>query len=430
LFDWPYLRPGKVIAIAESAKNVIVLPDDDAGTVPEPHAIQEHLKITKGILHDKIQFLIGIRGLDHANLDRSDFTYSKTVVWNSLQQIVPAAGSRVMDLFLPRITIPPKLGDTVVFIRGSNMGASGTICELYSAEAFDVQVEKPNSPDRAIAATLRSEKVSWIPDSELCKRFRIGYKMLRAVMTAIQVKPNRHNIALMLYDRRKKNVVFGLTKLGEGKEVLFAPCVVGLLQSYFQNAGNLLELLRKQSDELRKKTKSTEKEGEKKAPNPVLSFGRGEIFPGSGEEQAEKLSALLNWLSKNAPGSAIPLVPKSNVVMSLDCIKALEECVSNWKVVLTSRRVKGVSTDIVVWRGKREDGEKRIIWPPLGQRVASVAATGSAIFGARGTVIGVDKEQELVTVLFDDVLPCGTKLEGVLKTNRGLSLLVRDLVFI
>ena len=47
-------------------------------------------------------------------------------------------------------------------------------------------------------------------------------------------------------------------------------------------------------------------------------------------------------------------------------------------------------------------------------------------FGTYGTIVGIDNETRSVSVVFDKPLACGTKLDGKLKSNRGMRLMERE----
>jgi hypothetical protein len=184
-----------------------------------------------------------------------------------------------------------------------------------------------------------------------------------------------------------------------------------LLDRYFSLTGRLLRALRAAAPDAR----------------PVNRFTAEAVFGGGKDEQAAGLRALTEWLSANAPAARWRMVPAHTRSLAPDCVRKLEEVVRARDEPAVEREFIGVEADALVWPEKH-GSEGTGALPKRGQRVVALTASGAVPFGAPGTVVSVDKQVRMVTVLFDDVLPCGTKLEGRLETNRGLQLHARDLM--
>jgi hypothetical protein len=223
--------------------------------------------------------------------------------------------------------------------------------------------------------------------------------------------PNKVNIALTLYTGNKSRAVLGWCRLGE-QQTTFPRAVVGLLQQYVRMSGKLTQVLKKEQG---------------KGPRVL---GVGDLWPRSKQEQDAKLAALIEWLNANGPAVKWPLVSARMSSLSAEAVAKVEDAaITIGKQAQGRRNVEGVVADIVVWQGKVTP-PVNVEMPALGQRVVAMAASGPVPFGAQGTVVDVDQELKMVGVVFDRVMPCGTRLDGRITTNRGLVMFRRDLQLI
>jgi 5'-3' exoribonuclease 1 len=411
LYNWPYLRIGRVVAIGNSSSAIAV----EGVQMPKFSAdgIRRHLRDSRALEVSHGEVVFQLQPLVPTNLDRSKFEFSADVQLCLADLIEPANDHPILRVFAPPESSVPNIGGCVVFTRGVHAGARGLITAAHGDAAFDVALSTYSTPN--IEKIIVEDNAAWIDDRALTRQFGVPFRALRAIMTSIQVVPDKLNIAFCLYSHDKSQVVSGCAHIAE-QSVSFPRFVVNLLRDYFRLAGNLLKAVKAHCAD----------KGEKRGR---MCLKIDEIFPGTKEEQQARLSELVRWLSANATASKWPLVPAQAESLSVEAFKKIEDLWQIYKPLRTERKIAGVSPDIITWQTKYEPrGDDAT--PRPGARVAAIAGSGPAPFGARGTVVEVDGIEKIATVVFDDVLPCGTRLEGRLATNRGLSLYLRDLLLL
>jgi hypothetical protein len=228
-------------------------------------------------------------------------------------------------------------------------------------------------------------------------------------MSQVIVAGKNKNIAFCLFEFGK--VVEGCSKI-INRERLFAKSLIDDMKEYFAKAGDLKQLIM-----------NFIQPGERRLPDFTLQ----QLFGGSAEDQERKYRELTDWLAEKGPAARFPLVSESAEFLATQTVTALEQLVIGFNFTASRGRSTPFNRDCVLWRGK-PNPERSLDMPALGSRVISIASSGPAVFGQFGTVVAKDPVGKLVTVLFDKQLPCGTRLEGKLMTNRGLRVEVKDIL--
>jgi hypothetical protein len=342
--------------------------------------------------------------LRQATVDATKFDFVGRPEQCPVQLCVAYKGSVYEGMCQPPETVAPSVGTTVIFTHGTHAGCVGTVNHVYSGEIFDVTA----TPMRSSLDPVRDD---WVTDQDLVRQFRVPFRVLRAMMTRLKVIPQKVNIALTLYTDDKSRAVLGWCRFRE-QQTMFPRAVVGLLRQYVWMSGNLTQALKKE---------------QAKGPRVIHV---SDVWPGTKEEQDAKLQALIEWLRANAPAVKCPLVSGKILSLSAQATARVEEgAIEILSQTQGTRNVKGVVADIVVWQGKVTPPVS-VEMPELGQRVVTAAASGPVPFAAHGTVVDVDPELNMVGVVFDQVMPCGTRLHGRIATNRGLVMFRRDLLLI
>ena len=194
-------------------------------------------------------------------------------------------------------------------------------------------------------------------------------------------------------------------------------------KQYIKLTGNLKTLLENDWKNSSHNSKTQQKKTQNIYPLEKIYGTTSETY------QKAKLNDLINWLSANSPASKAPSVPSSEFHLSYVTVKNIEKTVMSTLKINKTIEVKNVDERKLRWPGKVEE-YGAIILPKLGARVVSIASSGSVKFGSFGTVVGVHPANETIEVLFDDVLQCGTNLDGSLSTLRGEVILARDLMIV
>ena len=156
-----------------------------------------------------------------------------------------------------------------------------------------------------------------------------------------------------------------------------------------------------------------------------------DLFEGTVEYQNECYQKLINWLSEKAPALNFPLVDNDNDFLSPKSISILEEKISSFDFFkgCDKSEIVTVKSSDLMWRMKCIQNIGKM-HPNVGDRVVSIAGSGPALFGEFGTVIETIPSSNSAIVLFDNVLPCATKLGGIIRSKRGSRMNVDDIIIV
>jgi hypothetical protein len=400
LVGWPYLRPGLLIGAT-----------DEANTITKDGKITRRSR--SGHLND-IKYLerfATILDPVHMTLQylgkQQDGSYDRKVEEIPAQLCAPIDFSNAPLLFRPLEDRTPLPGETLVFCGGMPEGFIGKLMDHIKPDNRHIKVVvNQRSHPTGVIPIVRRDNTNWVKAEAFVKAIGgISYGGLRVAMTSVIVVPHNVNIAFALY-RSDRMVIEGACKR-LGKDRVFADFLVPLMVQYFTKTGNLKQLIM----------------GSGQKGDDKVSFTLEQLYGGTPEFQAKKFGELVQWMLENAPAAKSGIMNENGDFLSDKVLKEIEKVVDQFKAQIVDKVIDDFDQKNALWNGKRRT--KFMELPALGKRVISVAP---GTFGEFGTVIQIDRDIETVTVMFDNVLKYGTRLEGRLSTNRGLRLRLNELV--
>lgn len=416
LINWPYLRPAKVVGMMDEENiynpNSKTIVPSSKGSVFPSEKCHDDLMTSKALDLGSISVFLSVVA---QNRDSTYETRSRTVPINL---VVPLNEDpqKIVKLFDEAPPVEePKEGDTVVFIGGTAQSGVGTIVkkEDEKGKFYTVNVRLRLYPP--IRQIFKDDLRRWVTFQDLVKSVgKISFRGLRICLSTITLEPSKVNIALTLltYDHK---VIEGCCKLlPEDNQYVFAGFVPQLVKEYFSLTGQLKTIV---MDSVSKK--------EKALPKITLEM----LYGGSEKHQNECYEKLIDWLSKKAPAVKFPLVSDTANFISPEGLSNLENKIKSFDFNEHDEVTEGYDADAILWRMKPNPKPLNDV-PKVGQRVVSIASSGPATFGEIGTVIETDPRGRSVTVLFDKVLPYGTRLEGRLDTNRGVRMNINNIIVV
>ncbi|OHS98409.1 XRN 5'-3' exonuclease N-terminus family protein [Tritrichomonas foetus] len=409
LINWPYLRPAIVEGAldiekrADSKKTVTARPETNMFPANECNeSMYVHLALQLG----NISVFLNVRA------QNSDGTFESRVQNVPINLVVPVSfNEKVLENFKEPVVRKPDIGETIVFNGGMAENFVGSIKSIKSDKSFDVIVHQRLHPQ--IRTLINDDFKKWMSMEQIVKGVGgISFKGMRYALSKIIIDPGNVNIALTLFTNEHM-VIDGCCKYTD-RSYVFASFVLPLVKEYFLQTGNLKSLI---MESINKK--------EQRLPTLTLE----QLYGGSEEHQKECYEKLVSWLSQNAPAAKHPLISDQSSFLSTECLSTLESNITSFKFNSVDKEMEDYDVSSILWRQK-PNPKSPAEMPKVGQRVISVASSGPATYGEIGTVIETDPRENHLTVLFDKELPCGTRLEGRLRTNRGLRLNLKDIVVI
>ena len=306
----------------------------------------------------------------------------------------------------------PNVNEKVVFVNSK----SSDICvgRIIEKKGQILNVHFIHREKFPIKQIMNEESKKWVTFKDVVRMIGgISFRGIRQCLRKVVVDPFGVNIAfpLFAFDRR---VLFGCCKHDKKENThLFASFVVPLLIEYFKLTGSLKKLIMESISR-----------NEKFLSKVTLEM----LYGGTVEYQNECYEKLINWLSNNAPSLKYPVVDEENDFLSCESLSILEERIASFDFNESEdSQIKSIKSSDVIWKMKLNPNCNRNM-PKIGQRVVSIAASGPAVFGETGTIVETVPSSNSVFVLFDRVLRCASRVEGMLNTNRGLRVNINDII--
>lgn len=411
LINWPYLRPATVIGMMDekniyNASSKTFVPFTGKFPADKCH---DDLMTTKALDLGQISVFLNVVA------QNGDGTFESKKNRNVPINLMVPYDSRpeISHNFQPPPVREPDLNETVVFIGGFAESGVGSIVEKdEKGKYFKVNVHHRIYPP--VKTIIKDDLRRWITFQDLVKSVgRITFKALRTCLSKVILQPSGINIALTLFTYEHKVIEGCCKRLPDDNSYVFASFIPFLVKEYFTYTGSLKTII---MDSYNRK--------EKELPKITLEM----LYGGNADHQNECFERLINWLSENAPAVKFPLVPDNSNFLSKECLSKLESTINTFDFNVHDETVDSYDTSAILWRTKPNPKPLSDL-PRIGQRVVSIASSGPAVFGEIGTVIETDPNG-YVTVLFDNILTCGTRLEGRLSTNRGLRLRANEIIIV
>lgn len=416
LINWPYLMPATVTG-AFDAENKY-----DPATkqiIPKPQNMnfpavecRNFIKTNRAVDLGNISVFLTVIA------QNNDGTFEQRKNHQVPINLVVPVSKRpnVLDNFKAPEVRQPEIGETVVFCGGIASGFVGEILSRKEGEGTNNKYYKVKVHQKLHPPTqnfFKDDKRKWVDMKTIINTVRnISFKALRYALSQIILSPFNVNIALTLFTNDNK-VLDGCCKY-EDRNYIFASFIPDLVVQYFNYTGNLKTIL---MDSYNKK--------ETKLPKITLEM----LFGGNEQHQNECYEKLIKWLTENAPAVKYPLVTDFASFLSNESLTAFEKSVSTFKFITSDKELDDYEECNILWRSKPNPKPLSSV-PRIGNRIVSIATSGPATYGEIGTVIETDPKTYSVTVLFDNELPCGTRLEGRLATNRGIRMNITDIYLI
>ena len=411
LTGYPYLRPAIVVGAIDQNNYL----DQQGNLKPRPESVNFPKE-------NRENFLLQSRGLEISItcfLVVKPYIYFSTngesLDFDSKTELFPTATmvpitSTAVGLRYQKKEIPPIAeGETVVLWKGEGRGCVGKVVKVNDENSVDVEVIERDHPPN-IKKLLTEDNREWTTFKEITKKNGISFRALQLALTSVNV--DGINVAFNLFTRNKRQIIDGYARLvGERGDVEISITAADLIPQYFQHAGKLKELLIE-------KTKSNDR-------SPA-SFTKQDLFPRDTERLYDQF---VKWLAEKSPAAFSPLVSSNSESLTVRGTRSLENVLEKYKVMTNKTILDHVPMSSIIRReGPREQIENQKLG--LCTRVVCVASSGSVPFGTYGTLVGYDTDSRTVTVVFDSPLATGTKLDGRLRTNRGMRLMEREIFVI
>ena len=458
LYDWPFLKQGKIVAVQsgdqyEKSKNY-----DEIPRASSPKYLENHFLKRYGTRIGSTTTIFQIVPFVSSNFDETIFRYTNEFISVPSQLTLPIDANNAAMRFKSPPSSPPKVGTLVLFTRGRNENKIGEVIEAKNDFLFKVHMRDKRQPK--LDKLLSNVNNQYVTDEQLTKTLGVSFRTLNTILSSIVIHPNKVNIAFTLFTHDKKMCIPFLCKF-ENKKLFVHKSLVPLLQKYVKMSGKLIQILnnfkKSKSSDLKESQKShfsgkgkrindeansSQSQPEKLSeptteplptPSPQNSnnnaINLSDIFSGSEENQKKQLTILTDWLQSNSPAKHYEMTSSDNSSLPLDIINKIEKELQKYKPMCIEKDIDDVNSSDITWATKYESTTLSIV-PSLGSRVISISESGPAPFGSFGTVISINKYRSSAVVLFDEVLPCGTKYKGILQTNRALNLMFNDLYII
>ncbi|EAX90666.1 XRN 5'-3' exonuclease N-terminus family protein [Trichomonas vaginalis G3] len=412
LMGYPYLRPALVVGAIDKEEYF-----DEKGVIkPRPESIdfpaenRQDFLLKSRALEIQITCFLVVKPLVYCTNDGSILDFDTKTELFPTTTMLPITEESIGLRYEEPKAEPFQIGEEVVLVKGEGQGCKATITALYE-ESADLAVVERSQP--SIRKIVDDDNREWTPIGNLLRANNISFKALQHCLSEVNCEGT--NIALSLFSANRRQVVDGYAKIvfdeSKGRsDIWITHDAARLIPTYFQKAGKLKELMMKAV-------------AEKK--DFRLNLNYQDLFPGDDTEF--KKEQFIQWLTQNSPAAKAPLVPATNVSLSSSGVAKIEEALTKFKVWTNVTKLEHVLFTSML----RKSGQRPIINGKnlqIGSRIISVAPSGSVPFGTYASVCAIDNQNGTISIVCDEILACGTKLDGKLKTNRGMRLMEREVI--
>ena len=405
LMGYPYLRPALVVGAIDKDEYI-----DASGNLkkrPEsvnfPNENREKFLLESRGLEIKVTCFLVVKPLVICSNDGLSLDFDSKTELFPTSTMLPINSTTVGLRYQEVKAEELHVDETVVLYKGTGKGCVGKISKI-NEESVDVVVTERDQP--VISNIIREDVREWTTFNDITRKNGISFRALGMALS--QVNVDGTNVALQLYTRNKRQVIDGYARIVDEKgNVEISLNAADLIPVYFQKAGNLKTLL---NDHIKSGVKG-----------PV-HFTKSQLFP---DDTDKKYQAFITWLTEHSPAATAPLVSSSTITLTPRATAAIEQVLDKYKMWSDETPLDHIPLSSLIRKSgaRAQIPDQKLV---LGSRVICVASSGSVPFGTYGTVIGIDSEARQVSVVFDKPLACGTKLDGKLKSNRGMRLMERE----
>jgi len=318
--------------------------------------------------------------------------------------------------YLKRPEVLPVPNEKVILNNESAKGCLANIVCIEDNGFATVEILRRNLID-GVVKIINDDKKFWDSFESYKSELKIKYRVFCIATSSVMVTDTDTNIALTLSLPNPPNRVF---KVVEGwckrssRDLFFFSPTKNLIKEYFLKAGNLKKLL----------IEAVDKQADK------FEFSIDQLFEGENHEaKVQKYNSLIDWLSQNSPCVKSNLVSSYSDSLTIKGISQIETLLEKYQPKETKSGLEKIPISKIIWSGMQKENIK-CGEVSLGSKVYSIASSGPVPFGTSGVVISYDSNANTADVVFDQVLPYGTNLNGRLKKNRGMKMTIYDLYVI
>lgn len=416
--DWPYHRESRVVELVspysrvtrQGTKGPLSVQDLENDRDhqkfwrKQTHMVESKFKYKKAVAVGELQVLLRVKQLSGLRLMPNGDVAKDFALMNDFypyQAVVQEVHNRDQRYEGGKRTAAERFQtNTPVVVK--NKEQFGCVGRVKSLEGEVATVEYlPAAPVLEVGRMLTGAKTNLMSLQEVARKLHVSTKTVSQLTASVYVEPKGNNVGLQIKFSGKNQKVSGYADKPEGSHTwMFTAKALSVLEEYRQRFPEIFAALQKSHD------------------------GRLDQNSLYGKQGGKKVQEIKSWI-RSTGISKLPRAPTSYHTFTVGQIGALQGAVDE---VMNARNLAGrperVTATFPVTELQEPITDELVVTRQpydLGDRVIYVKAGGKAPFGARGTIVGSDKENGIVSVLFDSQFIGGTSLGGAYATALGLA---------
>ncbi|KAH3670343.1 hypothetical protein WICMUC_004839 [Wickerhamomyces mucosus] len=429
---YPYLRESKIIRVSDGKTDFKSEKTDKGFKTYSRETSYEDGKTykatvenfkrqyatSKGIELKQIRALVYVQpvsGLKRNNAGAYVKEYAKEEEIYPLELVVENVTNKD-ERYVERPPLPINeefpIGSKVIFLGEYAYGGQATIDNYRTTTRLKISVEKTSTKtEPTIGSTLAHREYNeniYYPSYEVTRSLGIHPLFLSKITSSFMIeghKGQKTNIGLDLKFDGKREKVIGYTKKSE-KGWQYSAHAIGLIKDYRRLFPEFFNTVANKSS----------------APGQFVKLK--DIWPNADIKEAEeRIKKITDWLKVTR--STLMRASLESDSLSRFSIKEIEDQIEIFAGLPDKKETKkldGVPRDAILDPKVSFSKLSRQAFH-LGDRVVYIHDTGKVPLFSRGTVVAYHSIGSNVTlqVLFDKPIMGGNKLDGRLRTNRGLN---------
>lgn len=304
----------------------------------------------------------------------------------------------------PTVHKTVESGKQVVIVSGQYAGSVGTVKSVTN-KRVTVSVKTKVGFNRRDLISF--DERQWTPLLSICRKVSLPFAIVKALCSSITFEGSTTNYSYSFFSPDMNTVIDNFCKIID-REIFIHDRNMA-----FKDYASIFSHIKKHYDSVKGETK-----------RPFVSLPKTVLVRNQSDFD-DKMMYLKEYLTDNSPATKSYMVPSSKISVAYDSLSYYENKIINEGIKVYDNEVTLDINEVIVPGGEVTFTNNE---PMLFSRFVVISDDSAYPFGEAGVIVGYDEANHKVDVLFDRELPSSSYMNGKIKTKRGGSLYLIDII--
>jgi len=395
LFLYPNYSPGLVVGILNKNSSIKLVNGEiikeDIDNIGFIAGLTEDVVTRYGLALDSNYPFLSIIPIRNTGLHRCTKSFGDVEMYSSVLHI-RKLDEPLLDSYYPCNSTGFNVGDFGIISMGEYIGQYGKIMSIEN-DLLTVNL----SIDRSIpllSNLFNEDQGEWFSIEDISKETGLEKVVLGNILQGFSVRIGdlKYKVGFGLFNR--KNGAIGLTKYVSNK-MMFHKSIIPSVHQLVSKYDSIIEVFKNKKIDVLWPTKT---------------------------QQNECIRDLVNFISSMINTESLFIENSPNTVSHVTAARMISEL---YRAPEIQEVTVTIPMDCFIKKGMPKR-EKQV--GLKGKMAVSILPSSVYPMGTRGYIIGINSYQRQLYLLSPDPIPYGTKLNGLLKENRGFVLSIDDAI--